>query len=97
MQIAQVRQIKQFGQAVKKLREEREYSQYYLADLCEIDRSSVQRIEAGQINPTLTTIISISVALEVPIEEIFSYVKIPKLDYIGLGKTPKTKAKKKKK
>ena len=55
---------KQFGQRVRKLRDERGFSQEKLAAKADIDRAFLSGIERGVENPTLFTIQAIADALE---------------------------------
>ena len=55
---------KQFGQRVRKLRDERGFSQEKLAAKADIDRAFLSGIERGMENPTLFTIQAIADALE---------------------------------
>lgn len=63
--------IKAFGQRVKELRNSHGLSQEELANLAEIPLSQVGRIERGEINPTLSTINVLSIALKITIAEFF--------------------------
>jgi transcriptional regulator with XRE-family HTH domain len=58
---------KQFGQRVRKLRDERDFSQEKLAVKADIDRAFLSGIERGLENPSLFTIQAIADALEVSI------------------------------
>jgi len=60
--------LKNFGENLQKLREEREISTRQFADLADISHSSVGRLESGQTNPTLTTLIKLADALGVSID-----------------------------
>lgn len=62
--------LEHIGRNVRKLRLEKGYSQYKLADLANINRSQVIDIEAGRINTTVSTIKVLADALEVPMSEI---------------------------
>ena len=64
--------IKAFGQKVKELRNSRGLSQEQLANLAEIPLSQVGRIERGEINPTLSTINVLSIALKIKISDFFN-------------------------
>jgi transcriptional regulator with XRE-family HTH domain len=57
--------IKAFGENLRKLRTDRELSQYKLADMADIDRSQVIDIENGEINTTISTVYALAVALEI--------------------------------
>jgi len=62
--------IKTFGENVRRIRLEKKWSMEYLANQANIELSQVYRIEKGKINPKLTTIITLSKALEVRIEDL---------------------------
>lgn len=57
--------LKTFGLTVKRLREQKGMSQVELANLCEFERGNMTRIEKGNTNPTLITILKIAKALNV--------------------------------
>lgn len=57
--------LKEFGKHLQKLREEKGLSTRQFAYEAEISHSSVGRLEAGLSNPTMTTLIKISEALNV--------------------------------
>lgn len=56
---------KEFGNTLKKVRRQRKISLRNLAAMTELEHAHISRIEAGQINPTLTTIVFLANALEV--------------------------------
>ncbi|TNF48867.1 MAG: XRE family transcriptional regulator [Bacteroidetes bacterium] len=62
--------LKSIGDNIRKLRNERNISQQELADLANIAKSTVQRIEAGKLNPTILVLNRISKVLEVGIMEL---------------------------
>lgn len=66
------------GKRIQKLREEKGFTQVDLAGKItgEFDTTNVSRIESGRTNPTLHTLYRISVALEVPLEELMK-IKSP--------------------
>ncbi len=64
-----------FGKQLRELRESNNLSQEALANAAEISISQISRLERGLLNPTLSTIIQLSSALEVPIEELLSFLK----------------------
>ena len=59
------------GKRIKQLREEKNISQTELGNLCEIERSNMNRIEAGNTNPTSYTLYRIAQKLEVDLPELF--------------------------
>ncbi|CAD0001625.1 helix-turn-helix domain-containing protein [Flavobacterium salmonis] len=62
-----------FGNKIKALREKREYSIEYLANIANIDRTYISDIEKGKRNVSLLIIEKLSKALEVNIQELFNY------------------------
>jgi transcriptional regulator with XRE-family HTH domain len=63
------------GQKIKEIRLEKKVSQQELADHADIAKSTIQRIENGEMNATILMLRSISLALEV---ELTMLVKEPK-------------------
>ncbi len=61
------------GSQIKILRESKNMNQQDLADLCNFDKSDMSKIESGKANPTLKTLMIISLALEVNISELFNF------------------------
>ncbi len=56
--------LKKLGAQIKKLREAKNLSLRELSYACDIDNSKISKIEKGQINITLTTILQLAKALE---------------------------------
>ena len=63
--------IRRFGQNVQKLRVSSDLTQNRLADLASIDRSFLQRIEAGTSNPSTEVLLRLKRALKCTWEQIF--------------------------
>jgi len=63
---AKRRALKEFGENLRKYRVERGLSLRELSETCGIDNSKIGKIEKGLINITLTTVLQLAVALEVP-------------------------------
>jgi transcriptional regulator with XRE-family HTH domain len=61
-----------FGEAIRRIREERDITQTKLATLTKLDRSYMSGIERGERNPSLTNILLIARALDVPASVIFT-------------------------
>ena len=59
------------GKQIKSKRKEKKLSQLDLASLCNMERSNLSRIESGKSNLTLQTMVSIAMALEVDLKELF--------------------------
>ena len=54
-----------FGQVLRELREDKKLSQEKLAEFCDLDRTYISLLERGLRQPTLTTIFSLSKALDI--------------------------------
>lgn len=65
-------QLKQFGENLRKIRKSKKLSMEQVANLAEIEVSQIYRIETGKINPKLTTILLIAMALEISPKELFT-------------------------
>ena len=63
---------KAVGKRIKSLRKEREMSQLDLASSCDLEKTSISRMENGRANITLKTALLLSKSLEVELKEIFS-------------------------
>jgi transcriptional regulator with XRE-family HTH domain len=61
------------GDRIKRIRLEKNMSQTLLASQCGIEKANLSRIESGQANPTVLTLLKISVALNVPVAEFFKH------------------------
>jgi putative transcriptional regulator len=57
---------------LKVLRAERDWSQAELAHRLEVSRQSVNAIETGKFDPSLTLAFKLSRLFEMPIEQLFS-------------------------
>ena len=67
------KQLKNFGNRLKQLRKERGYSNYEVfAYEHGINRVSYGSYEAGKANPTLASIVKITKALDIGLDEFFS-------------------------
>lgn len=65
--------VRTFGKHLRKLRTEKKLSQQHLADIANVPKITIQRIELAKFSPTLDTLISISKALGVSLNELFAY------------------------
>jgi transcriptional regulator with XRE-family HTH domain len=59
------------GERIKRIRLEKNMSQTLLAEHCGIEKANLSRIESGQANPTVLTLLKISTALKVPVADFF--------------------------
>ncbi|MCF8461269.1 MAG: helix-turn-helix domain-containing protein [Flavobacteriales bacterium] len=62
--------LQRFGFHVRKLRTEKQLSQYQLADLSNVSRSQIMGIENGTINPTLCTLKAVAEGLSISLTEL---------------------------
>jgi len=62
--------LKRLGKRIAELRTEKGLTQNNIADLCDIERSNIARIEAGNTNPTYLTLLKIANALNISISEL---------------------------
>jgi transcriptional regulator with XRE-family HTH domain len=61
------------GKQIQKLRELKGISQQDLAAKCNFEKSNMSRLEAGRVNPTLSTLEKVANALDVPFIVLFSF------------------------
>jgi transcriptional regulator with XRE-family HTH domain len=59
------------GKRIKSIRAKQNMTQHDLSKKCQIEKASMSKIEAGLSNPTVRTLVKISSALDVAIEELF--------------------------
>lgn len=52
-----------FGQKIRQVREQKRYSQEYLAELANLNRSYIGEIERGAVEPSLATMEKLAIAL----------------------------------
>jgi len=60
------------GKRIKRIRTQKNITQFKLAALCDFEKASMSRIESGKTNTTILTLLKISHALEVPVCELFT-------------------------
>lgn len=65
--------LKRFGKHIRELRVAQNLSQEGLANEAEIPISQIGRIERGEVNPTLSTINALSLALKAPLKKIMDF------------------------
>jgi transcriptional regulator with XRE-family HTH domain len=65
--------IKAVGKRIKELRQEKGFSQEELANEADIPLSQIGRIERGEINPTISTIAAITMALAISLKSFFDF------------------------
>jgi DNA-binding XRE family transcriptional regulator len=62
--------LKLIGNKIKFIRESKGIPQQKLAADCNFEKSNMSRIEAGRTNPTIYTLYTISLALEVELSDL---------------------------
>lgn len=67
------RYLSKFGKHLKKMREGKNMSQEELANLAEVSLPQITRIERGAINPTICTVKSLSIGLNVKMSSLFDF------------------------
>ena len=61
------------GKQIQKLRELKGLSQQDLAAKCNFEKSNLSRLEAGRVNPTLSTLEKVAKALDITLSELFTF------------------------
>lgn len=62
-----------FGKIIEKHRIEQNLSYRQLAQRCDIDHSNISKIEKGEINITLSTILELSKGLKLQPKQLFDF------------------------
>lgn len=65
--------LNSLGSALKHARNKKGLTQKDVAYACEMEEQNYQRIERGRTNPTLRSLIRISVVLEVELSDLFKH------------------------
>ncbi|MER6574703.1 helix-turn-helix transcriptional regulator [Nonomuraea sp. NPDC001023] len=68
---------RQFGLRLRELREAHELTQEQLAELAEVDRKTINRIENGMYSPHLDKVFQIADALRIPVRDLFDLRSVP--------------------
>ena len=64
---------KKVGKRIQQIRDEKKISQQELAAKCNFEKSSMSRLEAGNVNGTLSTYEKVAKGLDVDIIELFKF------------------------
>ena len=62
-----------FGQHLRRLREARGWSQQALADVADVSKPTIYRIETARYSVTLDVLVSLAQALEIPLAELVTF------------------------
>jgi len=65
--------IIKLGVHLRQIREKKKISQQILADICNMPKTSIGRIERAEVSVTVKTLVKISNALEIDPKEIFDF------------------------
>ena len=71
LHVEHLQKVKEIGQRIKMERQKKNMTQIDLASKCNVEQSSLARIESGKTNPTIKSLLSIAAALEIDIKELF--------------------------
>ena len=66
------------GERIRRLRISKKWTLEHAAEQADLDLKHLQKIEAGQLNVTLVTLVRISNGLGVPIAQLFKPARRPK-------------------
>ena len=61
------------GQRIVELRTKKGWSQSDLARACDKDRQALEKLENGKVNPTIYSLLEISMALGVPLHQLVKF------------------------
>lgn len=64
---------KKLGQRIKEVRESKELSQLDVASICDYDKTTISRIENGRTNITLKALVTLALAMEVDVSQLFEF------------------------
>jgi putative transcriptional regulator len=73
LEIDKNRTLKSFGQHIKNVRKSKGMTQVEVASAMQRDQQSLQRVESGRVNPSLTYIIELAAALNVKVTELIEF------------------------
>ena len=65
-----------FGRHLRGLREQRGWSQQELADVADITKKTVYRIETAQTSPTLDVLVCLAEGLEITLPELLHFTSV---------------------
>lgn len=62
-----------FGRHLRELREQRGWSQQALADVADVSKKTVYRLESAQMSPTLDVLLCLAEGLEIPLLQLVDF------------------------
>lgn len=65
--------LQNLGRNIAKIRKKRNISQYKLAKEILTDQSNLAKIESGKVNPTVKTLLKISMILNCEVKDLFDF------------------------
>lgn len=71
-----VPEIKQFGLLIKKLRQDHDITQQELADRCDVDIRTIQRIERGEHGLGFHILLGLAHAFKIQPSDLLAHIKI---------------------
>lgn len=63
--------LKRIGKKIARFRKWKKMTQMQVADICDMERSAIARIEAGNSNVTAITLLKIGKALDISVKKFF--------------------------
>lgn len=67
-------EVKAFGVHLRQLRDAKNFSQQELADLADVAKITIQRIENGKYSATIDVLISIARALKISLSDLLAFI-----------------------
>lgn len=61
------------GEMIRQKRDEKGFTLQQLADMMQIEKSNLIRLEKGRTNPTIKTLKSVADSLNIPLKELFDF------------------------
>jgi transcriptional regulator with XRE-family HTH domain len=61
------------GRHIRQIRERKNLSQQNLADICDLPKTTIGRIERAEMNTTIKTLVKIANALEIEPKELLNF------------------------
>lgn len=71
--VSEEKYIINLGMHIRRLRENKSISQQNLADICNMPKTSIGRVERGEVSVTIKTLIKIANALEIEPKELLDF------------------------